>query len=192
MQEDNKIVSAAIDTLTGKVLFTLNVPIRWVPSIPWWKRIFRKKKAPERIRTYYIWPCVVANQFRIVGKALTLPNEIYQDANLLFPIFEQHQKTLVYIVAAAIQNNHLEPDPDLITFLERNIDGEDMLQVLQASLQQANMQSFFDSIVLMNGLVEIVNPSLKKASPQDGSELIASHTQKLPAPASISDGANGM
>lgn len=192
MQEEDKIVSAAIDTLTGKLLFTLNIPLRCLPKAPWWKRLFKKKVAHERLRTYEIWPCVVANQFRIVGKALTLPKQIYDEPNLLFPIFEEHQRTMVYIVAAAIQNNHLEPDAELITFHERNIDGETILTALQASLQQANMQSFFDSIVLMNGLVEIVSPSQTKSSPLDGSELIASHTQESQEPANTSDGPNGM
>ena len=192
MQEEDKIVSAAIDTLTGKLLFTLNIPVRWMPKVPWWKRLFKRKVVQEKIKSFEIWPCVVANQFRIVGKALTLPKEIYDDANLLFPIFEENQRTMLYIVAAAIQNNHLEPDPELIKFLENNIDGETMLTALQASLQQANMQSFFDSIVLMNGLVEIVSPSQTKSSPLDGSELIASHTPESQEPVSISDGPNGM
>lgn len=192
MQEDNKIISAAIDTLTGKLLFTLTVPVRWLPRTPWWKQLFGRKSPAEKVRVFEIWPCVVANQFRIVGKALTLPNQMYEEANLLFPIFEQHQKTMLFIIAAAIQNNHLEPDPSLIKFLQRNIDGIDILITLQASLQQVNMQSFFDSIVLMNGLVEIVNPSPKKSSPLDGSELIASHTPELQEPVNTSDGQSGM
>lgn len=190
--EENKIVSAAIDTLTGKLLFTLNIPVRWLPKVPWWKRLFKRKVVQEKFRSFEIWPCVVANQFRIVGKALTLPKEIYDEPNLLFPIFEENQRTMLYIVASAIQNNHLEPDTSLIKFLENNIDGETILTALQASLQQANMQSFFDSIVLMNGLVEIVSPSQTKSSPLDGSELIASHTPESQEPANTSDGPNGM
>lgn len=191
-EEENKIVSAAIDTLTGKLLFTLNIPVRWTPKVVWWKRLFKRKVEQEKFRSFEIWPCVVANQFRIVGKALTLPKEIYDEPNLLFPIFEENQRTMLYIVASAIQNNHLEPDPGLITFLERNIDGETILTALQASLQQANMQSFFDSIVLMNGLVEIVSPSQTKSSPLDGSELIASHIPESQEPVNTLDGPNGM
>lgn len=190
MQDDNKIISGAIDSLTGKLLLTLNIPVRWLPKVPWWRRLFKKVKE-ENFRTYEIWPCVVANQYRIIGKALSLPNEVYSDANLLFPIFEQHQRTMVYIIAAAIQNNHLEPEKELITFLERNLPGEDILTALQASLQQVNMQSFFDSIVLMNGLVKIVSPETK-SSPLDGSELIASHTPKSQEYVSTSDGPSGM
>ncbi|RYF26555.1 MAG: hypothetical protein EOO42_01250 [Flavobacteriales bacterium] len=189
MQEENKIISAAIDTLTGKLLFTLKIPVRWKPKRKWWQLF--KNKNDETVRVYEIWPCVVANQFRIAGKALTLPAEIFDDANLLFPIFEQHQKTMVYIIASAIQNNHLEPDKKLIEFLTNNLPGEDIFNVLQASLQSVNMQSFFDSIVLMNGLVKIVSQS-QKSSPLDGSELIASHTQELQAHVNTLDGQSGM
>jgi hypothetical protein len=173
MTEERKIISAAIDTLTGKVLFTLRVPIRWTPKKKWWD--FRKKKV-ETERVYQIWPSVVCNQIRIIGKALSLPAEIYEETTQMFPIFAEHQRTMLYIVAAAIQNNHLEPDPELILFLERNVEGQDLLDAMMASLQQLNMQAFFDSIVLMNGTVKIVSPK-EKTSPLDGSELIASHTQ---------------
>lgn len=187
MTENRKIISAAIDTLTGRVLFTLRIPVRWTPKRKWWD--FRKRKV-ETERVYEIWPTVVCNQFRIIGKALTLPDEVYEEATQMFPLFAEHQRTMLYIVAAAIQNNHLEPDSELILFLERNLPGEDIYEALHASLQQVNMQAFFDSIVLMKGTVNIVSPR-EKASPLDGSELIASHTQQSQERASTSAGVSG-
>lgn len=166
--EDKNIISAVVDALTGKVIYKFSVPVRYIPERSLFDRLLRKPNNQEKERHFEIWPCVVANQYRIAGKAITLPTELYEDSTKMLLHVNDHLPTMVYIIAAAIQNDHLEPAADLIQFIERNFDNEDIYQALLASLQGQNLQSFLNSIVLMNAQAEILDP--KKTSPVDGSE----------------------
>lgn len=195
--EEINILTSIVDTLTGKPVYRLTIPIKWLPDPPKVKRSLwdwlTRKPMPvlpdlETYRTLEFWPCVVGNQYRVAGRAVLLPKEIFEDQSYNIDLIREHQPNIVYMVAAALQNNHLEPDPELITFIERNLDGIDLINTLIASFQALNMQSFTNSIVLMKGAVSILKP---KASPNDGSELIASHTLQSDHAQSISDGMSG-
>lgn len=195
--EEKNILSAITDTLTGKPVYKLTVPVKWLPLTPKPKRSFwdwlTRKPLPEQPeveteRTLIFAPCVVANQYRVAGAAAQLPEELFEDQSYNLRLLSEHQPTIVYIIAAAIQNNHLEPEQELITFIERNLDGLDLVNALVASFQSLNMEAFTNSIVLMRGTVTILK---LKTSPDDGSELIASHMQQSSVFANTPDGANG-
>ena len=185
--EDNQIIQSVVDVLTGKMTYQFTVPIRLIepvvqpePIMPskqsLWDRLTGKEKPAviyppivhaETERSFTIYQSVVINQYRIAGKALSLPTDLYEDEVKMLSYVPEHLPTMCYIIAAAIQNNYKDPDPELIRFLEYNLDNIDVLQILAASMQAANMQAFLTSIVLMNGMATILNP---KTSPQDGSE----------------------
>lgn len=180
--KDNQIIQAVVDALTGKVIYEFTIKVNHVEPVVKPKRsvldwILRKplpaSPEPEIERSFHIKPCVVANQYRISAKALSLPVDLFEEEEKMLAYVPEHLPTMVYIIAAAVQNNYLEPDPELITFFERNLDNLDIAELLVASLQGTNMQSFLTSIVLMNGIASILKP---KTSPIDGSGLIASHT----------------
>lgn len=180
--KDNQIIQAVVDALTGKVIYEFTIRVNYIEPISQPKRSFLDKilrrpaptdPEPERERLFQIRPCVVTNQYRISAKALSLPVDLFEEQEKMLAYVPEHLPTMVYIIAAAVQNNHLEPDLDLITFFERNLDNLDIADLLVASLQGTNMQSFLTSIVLMNGMAKILEP---KSSPLDGSGLIASHT----------------
>jgi hypothetical protein len=183
LSEENNIISKAVDALTGKEVYRFTIGVRHVegvaPPAPlsFWDRIRGRKlepiAQPITERSFTIYPAVVINQYRIAGVAVTLPVEVFESSTAMLSLVPEHLPKMVYIIASAVQNNHLEPDPELITFFERNLDNIDIAQILTASLQASNMQSFLTSIVLMNEVAKILKP---KTSPQDGSELIASHT----------------
>lgn len=188
--DDNQIISAAVDALTGKMIYSftlVNKCPEYPPVIPdpkrtIWDKLFRRPivKAvqlpqPDLERTFEIWPCVAANQLRIAAKALSLPVDLFDKQAKMLAYIPEHLPTMIYIIAAAVQNNFKEPEQELITYIERNIDNLDIMHVLGASLQNTNMEAFTHSIVLMSGPARIVQP---KASPLDGRELIASHTQE--------------
>lgn len=179
--KDNQIIQAVVDTLTGKVIYEFTIRVNHIePVVPtkqsFLDRVLRRPAPtdpePETERSFQIRPCIVANQYRISAKALSLPVDLFGEQEKMLAYVPEHLPTMVYIIAAAIQNNHLEPDPALITFFERNLDNLDVVELLVASLQGTNMQSFLTSIVLMNGTAKILEP---KSSPLDGSGLIASH-----------------
>lgn len=164
----NQIISAAVDTLTNKMVYSFTLVNKTPEKVKrtFWERLMRKPvKEVELSRSFNIYPCVVVNQYRIAAKAQSLPLELFEEQSLMLSLVPEHLPTIVYIIAAAIQNNKHEPEKSLITYIEDNIDNEEILDVLSASLQQANMQSFMNSIVLMNGVAKVL-----KTSPIDGSE----------------------
>jgi hypothetical protein len=191
--EEKQILKAVADTFTDKPLYEMVVKVRVVeePEVivtpepakrSFWDKLLGKPlpvptapatmPEPERERMLTFYPAVVANQYRIAGEASLLPSTIYVDQSLNLSLIPEHQKRMVYIIAAALQNNHLEPDNSLIQFIERNFTGEQLREALTASFQTLNMEAFTDTIVLMKGIVNIL-----QTSPQEGSELIASHTE---------------
>jgi hypothetical protein len=174
--EDKQIISAVVDTLTGKVLYEFTIKVRRVepvdlPKRSLWDKLIRKPNVilpePEKARTFQIWPAVVINQYRIAGAALKLPVDLFEDPTKMLAYIPEHLPTMVYIIAAAIQNDYREPEKELITFLEKNMDNLDIAQALAASLQGANMQAFTTSILLMQGEAMILT---NEGSPIDGSE----------------------
>ncbi|MEO6522248.1 MAG: hypothetical protein ABIN91_11260 [Mucilaginibacter sp.] len=170
--EDKQILKAVADTFAGsKPLYEMVVPVRWLPMVP--EPVFPKRTfldrllmrpipppapAPETHRTLIFYPCVVANQYRIAGECALLPDAIFNDDSMNISLIPEHQKRIVYIVASAIQNNHLEPDPELMLFIERNLTGEQLRDALVASFQSLNMEAFTDTIVLMRPMVKILKP----------------------------------
>ncbi|WPU91792.1 hypothetical protein SNE25_20965 [Mucilaginibacter sabulilitoris] len=173
----NTIISKAVDVLTAKELYRFTIPVRYVepvaapPKLTRWEKLRGVKPEPipepETERSFEIWPAVVVNQYRIAGAAVTLPTDLFEDATKMMAYIPEHLPTMIYIIASAVQNNYLEPDPELIKFFERNLDNYDIEDILAASLQAVNMQSFMTSIVLMNGVAKILKI---KTSPDDGRE----------------------
>jgi hypothetical protein len=175
---NRNIQQGVVNTFTEKPKFTITVPISWAPTLTPVKRslfdlVFRGKGIQEAAapteRTFIIHPCKVANMWRIAAAATDLPDEIKNGglAEITLPLIKDHLETIVYIVAAGIQNTHEEPAPDLITFIERNFDNEDLYNTMFPVLENIGMQSFFNSIVLAKGTVKILEP---KTSPTDGNE----------------------
>jgi hypothetical protein len=174
--EDALIIKGVTDALTGKLIYEFTVKVRCMepveqPTRSIWDKLLRKPippmPQPETERDFQIYPCVVTNQYRIAGMAATLPVELFEDETSMLAYVPEHLPKMIYIIASAIQNNYKEPEAELITFLERNLDNLDVVNLLTVSLQGANMQSFLTSIVLMNGLAKILIP---QTSPLDGRE----------------------
>lgn len=191
---ENFILKSVTDTLTGKKIHEITVRIRVPEKVTVAKRslldwlLCRPKPAPvqpETHRTFEIWPCVVKNQYRIAGNAAMLIDGLHDDHSENIKFLQENQPIVAYIVAAAIQNNHMEPEPSLIEFIENNFDGEDLYTALRASFDNYCMQSFSNSIVLLKGTVTVLKP---KASPNDGIELIAFPTATSDQYASTSVG----
>lgn len=177
--QEKEILQGIADTITGKP-FTITIPIICKPEQPkrtLLERLLRKPLPPEppKERVITISPCVVANMYRVAGRACSLPEEIISGSltEAVLPLIPVHLPNIVYIVAAGIQNDHLEPDPELITFIERNFEQDQLFECMYEAIEGLKLQSFLNSIVLAKGTVKILQP---ETSPNDGSELIASHT----------------
>ncbi len=110
----------------------------------------------EKERTLTFYPAVIANSSRIARECALLPNQIYEDAVASMSLLYEHQSRIVYIVAAALQNNHLEPDAKLIKFIERNLSGEELAEAFMASVAALNLEGFYKSILLVRPDVKII------------------------------------
>jgi hypothetical protein len=172
MKEKN-ILKNITETLTDKPKYELTIPVVWSAELPkrtLWDRMRGKPApSPERKRTFVLRPCKVGNMYRIAGRAAQLPHEIKQGSmsEVILPVIAEHLDDLVYIVASGIQNDHNEPSKELMLFIERNFDAEDLYSCLYPVLENVGMQSFLNSIALAKGTLTILKPS---ASPNDGSE----------------------
>lgn len=180
---NKEIYQNVANTFTEKPKFTITVPISWLPDAPTpepikqslFDRLFKGRAIqtpvtpPETERTFTIYPCKVANMARIAGASVRLPDEIVTGtlAETVLPLIHEHLPTIVYVVAAGIQNNHEEPSEELIKFIERNFDNDDLYACLDPVLENVRMQSFLNSIVLAKGTEKILKP---KTSPNDRSE----------------------
>jgi hypothetical protein len=184
--QDKEIVTGSANALTGKARFALTIQITAQQDAepsktlkrPFleklkelWSKPQKSEPAKETERTLIIYPCKVANMYRIAAAALQLPVEVVSGplVKAILPLMSQPEilDTILYIVASGIQNNHLEPDKSLIDFLKLNLDHEDMFLLMHHTLDNVGMDSFLNSIVLSRGTVDILLP---EASPVDGSE----------------------
>lgn len=178
---ENEIIGGAANALTEKPKFVITIPITVLPEpepIPKRTLLDRLSRKPlpipkhvEKERTLVFYPCKVANIHRIAAKSLELPDEaLINDVRAdLLPLLADQKNlgNIIYIIAAAIQNNHMEPSEELQSFLLLNMDHEDMFLCLHYALGNSGMKSFLNSIVLVRGLITILKP---EASPLDGSE----------------------
>jgi hypothetical protein len=180
--EEKEVYQGTVNAFTEKPKFTLTIPVTWrpepaavaLPKQSLWDRLTSKqvKSDTEQLpdtETFVIKPCKVVNMARLAGAAVALPDQLKEGtlAEIAMPLVKEHLPTIVYIVAAGIQNDHNEPEPELITFIERNFDNDDLYAALYPVLENSGMQSFLNSIVLAKGTVSLLKP---KASPTDGSE----------------------
>lgn len=165
MQNEDKIISASIDTFLEKAKYTLTVPLL-SPKRTLWDWIRRKPIETER--SFTIYPCKAANMARIAHAALTMPTEIIADtkAEAYLPLINECMDTVLYVVAAGIQNNQHEPEQSLIDFLKINCDAIDLLHAAYYVMENVNMESFSNTTVLIRGAISII----KKTGPIDRSE----------------------
>lgn len=165
MQNEDKIISASVDTFLEKAKYTLTVPLLTRKRTLWdWIR----RKPAETERSFTIYPCKAANMARIARAALTMPTEIQGDTSTFqsIPLIHECMDTVLYVVAAGIQNNQHEPDPQLIEFLRNNCDAIDLLHAAYYVMENVNMESFSNTTVLIRGAISII----KKTGPIDRSE----------------------
>ena len=182
MQEE-LLLSALADTFVEKPKYTFTIQVA-KPKRSFWQWITRKPV--ELSRDFVITPCKVENMARVAGSAILFPKEIAEGthAEVTIPLMLEHKDRMVYLVAAAIQNDDNEPSASLIRFLKRNCDSIDLMEAVSQSLDGLELTAFLNTIVLAKGSVNFLKP----ASPIEGRELIASHTESSEAHVSISDG----
>ncbi|WP_316743865.1 hypothetical protein [Pedobacter antarcticus] len=177
--QNNKIIQGAVGAMIEKARYILTVRIENPAPTKPVKRTFldrilqRPVDSPEieTERKLVFKPCKMANMYRIASAALDLPDGILKGdlTSAILPLLKEpgHIEKIAYVIAAGVQNNHLEPEQELIQFILNNLDEQEMFDCLYQTLGNLGMQSFLNSIVLVRGTVNILEP---KTSPADGRE----------------------
>lgn len=167
--EENKIISGAVDALVEKKIFSIVIDVKNPVEPSFFDRVLKRKAVIEHEREFTIRPLTVGNMKRIAGRAALLPADLLEGTitGAIMPLIESHMDDIVYILGVGIQNDRNEPSKDLIAFILDNFDAQDIYDTLLPVLENTGMQSFFNSIALAKGTVNILRPS---ASPIDGRE----------------------
>lgn len=146
-----------------KPVYSLTVPVTWTPKekrsfLNWLTRRPTPPAATEKTFTFTL--SVVANMTRIAKVAMNLPQELFGNTaeEMLMDKIQECSKDMVYIIAAGIQNNRLEPDPELMTFIENNFDSKSLHEAFQITIAQLGLYYFMRSIVLISGSSSILKP----------------------------------
>ena len=165
--EEAEILKRVADLTIGRKLRDLVIPIRYYTRkekfINW---VTRNKK---KYRVFELYPSVTGNMIRIADKAMLLPDELIGNSlyELAIPLISKYGDHIVYIVAAGIQNNKLEPSRQLLAFVRDNFTSELLYDALYPILEGAGMQAFTSSTILIKGTDSILKPRI---DPIDGSE----------------------
>jgi hypothetical protein len=164
--KDRDILAGISDVITDKpysFIVQINNPVRPKRTL----LQILKKESPdiETEREIIIRPSVVGTMFRIAGASAKLP-DLDNLKTVGLDLIPKYMPDILYIVAAAIQNNDSEPDKKLIKFIEQNFTQNQIFLALYKSIEGVGLQSFINSIVLASATTEVLRP----ASPQDGSE----------------------
>ena len=130
------------------------------------KKLLKAAITTDEVRTVEFTTCMACNMKRIVSAALLLPDELFgvKLKDIALPQINNNLDKLIYIVAAGIQNNSKEPEPELIDFVKNNFDHEQLLEGFNYTINQLGMQSFVGCLVIARG-----------------SKILKGEDQKLPA-----------
>lgn len=174
--QDNQIIQKSVSILNDDLIHEFDVVIR-EPVMPivsrrtFWDKLTKKTipdiSQPETVRHFEIYEGSVATVLRISGKAGTLPVDLFEEEEKMLAYAPEHLPTMIYIIAAAVQNTAKEPDPELIKFFTENLTNKAVARLMAAALLSTNMPDFLTSIVSVQWMASILKP---KASPLDGSE----------------------
>lgn len=184
--QEKQIFTGVVDALLERERFRIVVPGREINAADreepikrtfWDKVLFRKQKyrtVPGEItvipeQTLIINPCWAGTMYRIADRSQYLSDEIkgvrLSDVGLNLILENLHH--LIYIIAAAIENRKEEPAEELQDLIRWNIEVPTIFAAYRAVIDDEEMQSFLNSIVLARGTVKILNP---ETNPKDGSE----------------------
>jgi len=147
--DEKSTLQSVVDVITDKTT-VIEVDVKAQNN---WERFLLKKGWKEPVKRFELKPLVVGNMYRIAGKVLNIPDDLFKNGLIegIMRGIGAHSKDLAYIVAVGIQNNKKEPTPALIEFVEYNCDMEDVHKILNVVLNKMDVENFLSSIALVKG-----------------------------------------
>ncbi len=174
--EEKEILKQVADLTIGRKIKDIVVPVKLSLVKRLANYILPEKYKFKPFKVYELFEPVTGNMVRIASVAVGLPDEIKGDSlfEVALPLINKHHSDIVYAIASGIHNQKEEPPQSLIDALTWNMTYSDLYEVLNLILNNANMQAFMNSTILIKGTDNILVP---KIGPTEGSEIIAFHNQ---------------
>lgn len=148
----DNISSLELQTFTDEPVSRFEIKV-WKPT--WLDRLLRKPTS----RQFTIYKTRVCNMGRAASIAHLMPEITGNIATLedltgiAMPIIKAHRANILRLIACCIQNNHKEPSQLLIRFLDRNLNAEQMSEILGICLMNSGLQSFLSATMLIKGTI---------------------------------------
>ncbi|RQO70289.1 hypothetical protein DBR43_19910 [Pedobacter sp. KBW06] len=136
------------------------------------QKLLMKKGFLKSKKVFKISPILVGNRYRVSAVAVNLPKDIFQNGKMnltkAWEAIQKHTDDFIYVVGVCIQNTEKEPSRKLLRSL-RWMDDQQFLKILDASLSQAGVTSFMNSIVLISGasVLNVEEPAANPAPEQE-------------------------
>lgn len=136
------------------------------------QKLLMKKGFLKSKKVFKISPILVGNRYRVSAVAVNLPKDIFQNGKVnltkAWEAIQKHTDDFIYIVGVCVQNTEKEPSKRLLRSL-RWMDDQQFLKILDASLSQAGVTSFMNSIVLISGasVLNVEEPAANPAQEQE-------------------------
>lgn len=149
-QENKKLNSESADTIVDGVLKEITVK-------SWEYGFFDKLFKRPNKRTFKLYRSRVCNMYRCAEAANKIPDinanihTMEQLTNVALPLIYNHKDDIIYLIASCIQNNSKEPKKSLIRFINNNMSGEQIFDVLNTCLHVIGLESFLMATALIKG-----------------------------------------
>lgn len=122
-----------------------------------WQRIKSKLTKQPLHRDFLIYRTRVCNMARaaaIANRIQEVTGEIktvHDLTQITLPLIQEHHKDVIRLIACCIHNSHTEPPKSLIKFLDDNISGEQLFDILVTCIHSSGLQSFLSATMLIKG-----------------------------------------
>lgn len=146
---------------------TLEVDIQPTSKIHEWLQ--NKKWVPSK-RIFKIAPIKMGTLIKISGILCKMDIDILKSKDLLddyYNVVAKEGRNISLVIALAVVNRKSNPSKRLVNFILRNFKAKDLVNTLQVVINQMDITSFINSMVLIGKM------NLHKTSPAEQGSQIA-------------------
>lgn len=158
-------ITENIDEATGKTVYTQS--IMFIPKVKVKSFIgSRTIDGEQEEKVFEYWPLSAGQSIQLANITQTLPAWLLDDntPSKLLPHFERHIKKLSEIIAVALFKKHSGPSKEeLITFIIKNFDLNDIYDGVCLALKAVGMQAFVNTICQIKGVEQRMEFSFNQA-----------------------------
>lgn len=131
-----------------------------IPLLPrnWFDSFLQKIRLKKKELKFNLRKIRVGNRERIAAKLFDFP-EFERDQTYIykrvFQLTVDHQETMNYVVAVALQNDRNEPSKQLLDAVKW-IDDKLFAYILEQAISSVDVENFLSSIVVISGTAKLM------------------------------------